>query len=888
MIPIRRSPSTTDEEGTKNIRLSPKIKSHSARLFALASVFLFLSAVSLTISPAIRSQSWEDYNWEHWPGFLVWFFSFLIIARFLDNRKIYPDLLLFSLTSLLVGWGLLNIWRVEPYFGLRQTAWVAVGTLVFILGLRIPPNLGFLRKHKYLLLFSGLILTSLTLIFGTNPMGFGPKLWLGFGEIYLQPSEPLKLLLVIYLAAYFADRQPFTAKLTPLIAPTLIMAVITLALLVVQRDLGTASIFIFIYAGMIYSATGKRRMLLTSFIILLIAGIIGYFLFDLVQIRVDSWINPWLDPSGRSYQIIQSLLAISSGGVGGRGLGLGSPYLVPISHSDFIFSTIAEEFGLIGTLGLILALILLIYRGIKIGLSAPNFYQRYLAVGLSIYIGSQSILIIGGNIRLLPLTGVTLPFVSYGGSSLVTSMTALLLLTKINQNAKQEDTPALNRVAPVFHIATLLLAGFVSLALINSWWAIWRGPDLLTRTDNARRTLSDYDVPRGEIFDRSGNSLHITEGKPGDYYRVYQYPILSPVLGYTDPFYGQAGAESSLDSILRGLENNSPWTVWLNHLLYGQSPPGLNARISLDLNLQAYAADLFGDNPGALVLLDASSGEILAMHASPNFDPNTLEDDWESLIQNPDSPLLNRATQGQYPLGTALNPFLLAAAQPQGDLPLEVTSLDMEIDGSLLSCATVIDLPVSWAESLRAGCPIPAAELGLELGAEVLEGIYSQLGFYAPPEVRLPVAQTSTPQSIINPEIAAVGQIELTISPLQLALAAASLSNSGTIPAPHFLLAAQNPQGGWTEYQPSQQPTEIFSKSAADSTAVRLAPGSSVYWETTANAYTQSGKKITWYLSGSLPDAENPLTVVVLLEYYAPGAAQEIGQRVIQAAGNSK
>ena len=386
---------------------------------------------------------------------------------------------------------------------------------------------------------------------------------------------------LIYLAAYFADRQPFSTQLAPLIAPTLIMAAVTLSLLLVQRDLGTASIFIFIYAGMIYIATGKRRMLLFSFGFLFAAGIAGYLLFDIVQFRVDSWINPWLDPSGSSYQIIQSLLSISAGGVGGRGLGLGSPFLVPVAHSDFIFSTIAEEFGMVGTFALILGLILLVFRGFKIGLSAANHYQRYLALGISIYLASQSILIIGGNIRLLPLTGVTLPFVSYGGSSLVTSMVAMLLLVKINQHAAQEETPILTQPKPVFHLASLLLVGFVSLALINSWWAVWRGPDLLTRTDNARRTLADYDLPRGAIVDRNEIPLNTTEGKSGEYFRDYLHQYFSPVLGYTNPYYGQAGAESSLDTILHGIENNSPFTVWFNHLLYGQSPPGLTPKSAL-------------------------------------------------------------------------------------------------------------------------------------------------------------------------------------------------------------------------------------------------------------------------------------------------------------------
>ncbi|MEN8241287.1 MAG: FtsW/RodA/SpoVE family cell cycle protein [Chloroflexota bacterium] len=855
-----------------------------ARLLRLAASFLFISSLVLTAAPAMRSQSLTDLNWNHWIGYLSWLISFALIHHFSRKIKGKPDPLLLSTTALLVGWGLLTIWRIAPYFGVRQSIWVAIGSLIFLLGLRLPSGLGFLRKYKYILLVGGLGLTGLTLIFGTNPMGVGPKLWLNFWGVYLQPSEPLKLLLLIYLAAYFADRRPFATRLIHLIAPTMIMAAVTLALLTVQHDLGTASIFIFIYAGMIYIATGKRRMLLVSLVILVTAAISGYLLFDLVQVRVESWLNPWLDPSGSSYQVIQSLISIAAGGVGGRGLGLGSPGLVPIAHSDFIFSSIAEEYGMVGSLALLLGLLILVFRGFKIGISASNHYQRYLALGISIYIASQSILIIGGNIRLLPLTGVTLPFVSYGGSSLVTSMLALLLLVKIDQHSDEERHSPLTRAEPVFHLATLLLLGFVSLALINSWWAVWRGPDLLTRTDNARRTLADYDLPRGQIVDRSGNPLHTTEGQAGEFFRVYQYPVISPVLGYTDPFYGQAGAESSLDNILRGLENNSPWSVWFNHLLYGQSPPGLDAKISLDLELQNYAAELFETRPGALVLLNAESGEVLAMHSSPTYDPNTLAEDWEDLLEKSSSPLLNRAAQGHYPIGTALNPFLLAFSNVEGELPAEIISLGFEVADDQLSCTRSLELPVSWAESLAMGCPGPAAYLGRELGAEALDKLYNELGLYSAPEIRLPVAQSSAQLLITSPEIAAIGQSELTISPLQLALAAASLSNQGTIPAPQFLLAAESSLDDWSPYTASGESTNIYSERIANSTAARLSNPDYPYWQTTANAYTQSGQKLTWYLAGTLPGAETPLVVVVLLEYHTPAIAQEIGLRVLQNA----
>ena len=217
------------------------------------------------------------------------------------------------------GWGLLTVWRLDPAFGTRQAIWLVVSLLVFLFGLGLPSTLDFLRKYKYLLLSSGLLLTALTLIFGTNPIGYGPRLWLGCCSLYFQPSEPLKLLLVAYLAAYLSDRLPIHLNTIPLIYPTFLLSGIAILLLLFQRDLGTASIFVALYTIVIYLATGRRRTVLISLVILVFMGIAGYYLVDIIRARIDSWANPWNDPEGGSYQIIQSILAIANGGLDGRG-----------------------------------------------------------------------------------------------------------------------------------------------------------------------------------------------------------------------------------------------------------------------------------------------------------------------------------------------------------------------------------------------------------------------------------------------------------------------------------------------------------------------------------------------------------------------------------------
>jgi hypothetical protein len=470
------------------------------------------------------------------------------------------------------------------------------------------------------------------------------------------PSEPLKLLLVIYLAAYLADHVPQRNQLFPFILPTLLLIGIALLLLGVQRDLGTASIFIMLYASILYIATEKRRVLLIGMGILLIAGIAGYYALPTIQLRLGIWLSPWNDPSGAGYQVIQSLMAIANGGLIGRGPGLGNPGFVPVTHSDFIFASIAEETGLSGTLGLLSLVGFLLTRGLVIAICAPNRFLRLLATGLTAYLGIQSLLIIGGNLRMLPLTGVTLPFISYGGSSLLTSYIALLILLRIS-NETEEAAP-LPRPQPYYFLGLILAVGLFSAALTNGWWAIVRGPDLLTRSDNPRRALSDLYVPRGALLDRNNTPINQTVGQTGNLTRQYLYPDLAPVTGYTHPVYGQAGIEAALDDYLRGEAGNPALLVWWNHLLYGQPPNGLYVRLSLDLSLQAEADRLLSKHRGALVLVNAASGEILAIASHPTYDPNLLDEIGDSLSSDDDSPLLNRATQGLYLLGVEMNALL--------------------------------------------------------------------------------------------------------------------------------------------------------------------------------------------------------------------------------------
>ena len=467
------------------------------RLFNLALAFLFFYCVALTLAPAIRAQSFDGINqlrWNHWLGFFTWLIVFRGIMR--QSRQSLPlaDPYLIPIVALLSGWGLISIWRLTTIFGARQSLWIAIcGALIIYLIDKNPKLLEVLQNYKYLWLIAGFVITALTFLFGTNPSGIGPDLWLGCCGIFFQPSEPLKLLLIIFLAAYIADRKFASTSIAQLLLPTLIMASLAFLLLLFQRDLGTAWVFLFIYTSVIFAATGDKRILIISALAVLLALYLGNQYVPLVHSRIEVWINPWADPSGKAYQIIQGLISIANGGLFGQGIGLGSPNFVPVAHTDYIFTAIVEENGFAGALALLTLIGLLGLRSMHIAFAAINNFHRYLAIGIAAYFGSQSLLIIGGALRLLPLTGLPLPFVSYGGSSLLTSLLAILILALISQQSNNAQRKKQSNFAEQWLTYSFIIALTIA-ALTSGWWAIIRGPDLLARPDNPRQTIQPEEI----------------------------------------------------------------------------------------------------------------------------------------------------------------------------------------------------------------------------------------------------------------------------------------------------------------------------------------------------------------------------------------------------------
>jgi cell division protein FtsW (lipid II flippase) len=409
-------------------------------LLVISGLFLFITFLSLFL----EQETFSSADWLH---FAVWLMCAIIghalLSRFLPRR----DPLLFPIGMLLSGWGLAMIDRLAPNFADRQTIWLIVSVTAMLLVALLRGPLRWLRRYRYVLLLFGLLLLVATIVLGRNPsdptgLTNAPQLWLGFGAIFFQPSEALKIILVAFLASYLAENYPLLRAdgleggipFSPrVLGPILFMWGISVLMLVWQRDLGTAVLFFMVFLVLLYVATGYRLIILSGMVLIIIAALAAYELFDVVRLRIDIWLNPWPEADGRAFQIVQSLLAFAAGGIFGQGIGQGSPIYIPVVHSDFVFAALAEEWGLLGVITVIACFGIFTVRGLRTAIHrGSKAFLALLAVGLSMLIATQSLLIMTGVLKLMPLTGVTLPFMSYGGSSLLASFVIVGLLLRLS------------------------------------------------------------------------------------------------------------------------------------------------------------------------------------------------------------------------------------------------------------------------------------------------------------------------------------------------------------------------------------------------------------------------------------------------------------------------
>jgi peptidoglycan glycosyltransferase len=350
---------------------------------------------------------------------------------------------LLPLAVLLHGLGYVMISRLDDGLAGLQSLWSLVAIAAFVATLLFVQRATDLARYKWTLFFAGAGLLLLPMVPGLGVTINGARIWVSVGPLNFQPGEFAKIALAVFFAAYLAERRELIAASTwrigPLrlpelqyIAPILVAWAFSVMVMVGERDLGSSLLFFTLFVVMMWVATERVAYLVIGFALFGAAAFVSWRLFDHVETRVDIWLDPWADEYGKGFQIVQALYGLGDGGITGTGLGRGSPDKVPEAQNDFIFAALGEELGLIGATTVLMAYLLLIGAGLRIALRTDRTFEKLLAVGLTTIVGVQAFIIVGGVIKVVPLTGITLPFVSYGGSSLLSNYILLAILLRLS------------------------------------------------------------------------------------------------------------------------------------------------------------------------------------------------------------------------------------------------------------------------------------------------------------------------------------------------------------------------------------------------------------------------------------------------------------------------
>ena len=417
--------------------MSRSLRLRELTLLPFPPLLLALGLVQLSLSRAERPG----------PGALLpaVLFACVLIAvhLWLTVRLPDADQVVLPAVGGLLALGLLTIDSLEHDLARRQLLWVAAGALTLGGVAGWPLSLGLLRRYRYSVALVGLLLVLATLVFGHDPNGSGARLWLGVGALSFQPSELLKILLAAFFASYLDEYRELLVlagprigrlRLPPLpyLLPLVGMFGLSQALLFWQRDLGAALLFFGIFLAMLYVASGRLLYVVGGLAAFSLGALMAHRVFEHVRQRTEIWLDPWASASAGGYQVVQALYGLGSGGLLGLGIGRGSPEVVPAAHTDFIIAAMGEQLGLLGTLAVVMLYMLLVGRGFRIAVEQTDGFRALLAAGLSAVLGIQAFVILAGTLRIMPLTGITLPLVSYGGSSLLSNFLLLGLMLRLS------------------------------------------------------------------------------------------------------------------------------------------------------------------------------------------------------------------------------------------------------------------------------------------------------------------------------------------------------------------------------------------------------------------------------------------------------------------------
>jgi cell division protein FtsW (lipid II flippase)/cell division protein FtsI/penicillin-binding protein 2 len=684
-----------------------------------------------------------------------------VIAH-LAIRKFAPaaDPAILPTVFLLSGIGITFVLRLSPSNASMQIIWLFIGIGLMIATIVLVPSVEKIGNYKYTCLLIGLILLILPMIPGIGAERNGSRLWLSIGGFSFQPGEIAKIFIVLFLAAYLADNRELLSTMRTsriglrypnfrALLPLLFMWVIALLVVIFERDLGSALLLFGIFLAMIYVATGRLSYVIIGLALAAIGAVGLYSIFDHVQTRVSIWLNPWSDPQGGGYQLVQSLYSIADGGLFGTGIGRGMPTLITFVESDFIFSAIAEEMGLLGASAVIFLYIIYGIRGFLVAARAKSDMAAFTAAGLTSTICLQAFVIIGGVTDFIPLTGVTLPFMSQGGSSLLGCFINVgLLISAGNEGTgltkEMETTGRMMRIGSkgvlgrtaLGHRLTILIGLFAilfALLIANlTYIQVVRADEIQNMSSNNHTLAKQEQQERGAII--TSDNVVLAESKEqddGTYKRVYpQKKLAAQLVGYSSQRYGSSGIEKSMNSSLVGSENFATLGDAIRSFA-GEKTAGNDVQLTINSKVQKEAEKQLSGEEGACVVLDTKTGAVLAQASSPSYDANKVEDVITG--KNKDADLINRATQTLYAPGSTFKTVTLAAA-----LDTDTVTADSTFDGSspqtigggqVTNYRGVSTGTITVREATARSINTVFARIAVKLGAKKLVSYAEKFGF---------------------------------------------------------------------------------------------------------------------------------------------------------------
>ena len=843
---------------------------------------------------------------------LVCIFAFLVLMRMIYPRS---NRLILNHIAMLFSIGFICMLRLSYQKSVKQFAFALIAMLVVLVA---PCFLRFhkvLRKGRWLYAIIGIFLLGAVYVSGS--VVNGAKLSVSLAGVNFQASEFVKISFVVFLAGFFARSQSFLQVFV-----TAVLAGIHVLLLVASTDLGSALIYFIVYFTILFAATGKKRYAGLGGIAAVAACVAAYFLFSHVRVRVAVWLDPWSRIEDRGYQIAHSLFAIGTGGWFGLGIDGGTPTTIPYVEQDFIYASICEEYGVVFGIALFLLAFNLFLEMILIALRRFDRFTKYTALGIAVAYIFQVFLTVGGNCKFIPLTGITFPLISYGGSSVLTSMIMFAIILGISmqpdrgvleyeqpESDEDEEEKSVKYLIPdnrrVGGLAGIYGAIFVSMLVFLGHFLNYDSTEVISNQYNKKRQeILQEKTIRGDILAADGTILATTNVQGEDEIRVYPYnEIYAHAVGYDSN--GRSGVESLANIYL--IASNTSLEHKLQASLENRKYKGDSVTTTFVPALQEEAYRALGAYDGAVIVTEPTTGKILAMVSKPDYNPNDIVTIWDDLIQDDSSSvLLNRATQGLYPPGSTFKMITaLEYIRENGSCYedyLFSCNGSISYEGGMIHCYHGANHgEVNFHKSFAKSCNSSFANMGLHLNRISFADTLESLLF----DCELPIA---FPHKISNTDVSGetddeslvqtvIGQGTTQMTPIHLAMITAMIANDGVMMRPYCIENVKSSDGRMIKYFSPEIYGQLISDEEAtilqklmigvveEGTATKLKGVEyQVAGKTGSAEYNSQSDSHAWF-TGYTYNTDQPLQVTVIVEGGGSGGeyAVPVARRVFDA-----